>query len=127
MHLQDLHTALDRPLETDDTSAAAAAAHRYVFALVPWMWVKRAGAREHATMRLAFGPPLGVDTVVEVSLGRGRLNPDADPGRCALTGSPAGLTLLATGRREPEALRDAGLLDWSGKRAQEFVTRARLF
>jgi uncharacterized protein (TIGR03083 family) len=127
VHLQDLRVALGLPVEHDDTSPGARAAHGYVAGLVPWLYVRKAGAQEHATMRVALGPPLDVDTVVEVSMGRGRLNPDADPGICAVTGSPSALTLLCAGRSDAEALRAAGFLDWSGPRGEEFVARARLF
>jgi uncharacterized protein (TIGR03083 family) len=127
VHLQDLRAALELPPEADDTSDAARAAHGYVWGLVPWLFARRAGAQEGATMRLALGAPLHVDTVVEVSDGKGRLNPAADPGICSVTGSPAGLTLLATGRRPPAALRASGLLDWTGPRGAEFVERARMF
>jgi uncharacterized protein (TIGR03083 family) len=127
VHLQDLRVTLGKDVEADDISPAASVCHGYVFGLAPWLFVKRAGAQEHATMALRFGPPLDVDTVVEVSMGRGRLTPEADPGECAVTGKPAGLTLLAAGRRDAAALREAGLLDWSGPRGEEFVQRARLF
>jgi uncharacterized protein (TIGR03083 family) len=127
VHLQDLRSALGLPLETDDTSDAAAAAHGYVVGLVPWLYVRKAGAQEHATMRLTVGAPVDLDTVLEVSMGRARHNPDADPGVCGVTASAAGLTLLAVGRFGASQLRALGQLDWSGPRGEEFVERARLF
>ncbi len=78
-------------------------------------------------MRVAVGPPVDLDTVLEVSVGRARRNPEADPGVCSVTGAAAAFTLLAAGRHEPGHLRDLGLLDWTGPRGEEFVARARLF
>jgi uncharacterized protein (TIGR03083 family) len=127
VHLQDLRVAVGEDVEDQDISPAAAVAHGYVWGLVPYLFVKRVGAQEHATLGLRFAAPLDVDTVVEVSMGRGRLNPEADPGSCSVSGAPAGLTLLATGRRTPEALREDGLLDWSGDLGTSFVECARLF
>lgn len=125
-HLQDLHMALERDIDADDISPAASVAHGYVFGLVPWLFAKKVGAAEHASLRLQLGPPLDVDTVVEISMGRGRLDADADPGESAVSGSPAALTLLCAGRCDPEHWRAAGLLGWSGAGGEEFVRRARL-
>jgi uncharacterized protein (TIGR03083 family) len=127
VHLQDLHEALTLDMDADDASAAAVMAHRFVLERVPYLFVKRAGAQEGATMRLTLGRPLDVDTVLAVRGGKGVFEPDADPGVCAVTGSPAALTLLCAGRGEPDRYRSAGLLDWSGPRGVEFVERARLF
>ncbi|CAN5920530.1 maleylpyruvate isomerase family mycothiol-dependent enzyme [soil metagenome] len=127
VHLQDLRTAVGQPVEHDDGSDEARVAHGYPFGLLGWLFVKKAGARERATLRVALGAPLDVDTVVEVSLGRGRLNPDADPGDCAVVGAPSAFTLLVSGRDEPETYREQGHLDWSGARGEAFVRRARLF
>lgn len=127
VHLQDLREALGMPVEADDTSEAARVAHGYVVGLLPYLFVKRVGAQEHQTMRLRLGAPVDLDTVIEVSVGRGRFNPDADPGDCAVEGSPAALTLLCAGRHDEEHWHELGLLDWSGPRGEEFVERARFF
>jgi uncharacterized protein (TIGR03083 family) len=127
VHLQDLHEALGRPADVDDASRAAAMAHRHVIDRVPYLFVKRAGAQEHATMRVRLGAPVDLDTVVEVAGGRGRFNPDADPGACAVEGSPGALTLLVAGRHDAAHWSDRGVLTWSGSRAEEFVERARFF
>jgi uncharacterized protein (TIGR03083 family) len=127
VHLWDLHTALGETMDLDDRSPAAATGHRFVFDRVPWMYAKKAGAPEGSTMRVSLGPPLDVDTVVVRPDRRAAFDPDADPGDCAVTGSPAALTLLCSGRESPEHWREQGGLDWSGERGAEFVARARLF
>lgn len=127
VHLQDLNEALGRPLGLQDTSEGAAAAHNFVLGLVPWMFVKRAGAREGATMRVTLGPPLDHDNVLHVTEGRGTWDQTADPRDCLLDGLPAGLTLLVTGRGSPQRWRDEGALNWTGDRGEEFVERARMF
>jgi uncharacterized protein (TIGR03083 family) len=127
VHLQDLHEALGRPANLRDNTEGAAAAHRFVLGLVPWMFVKRAGAQEGATMRVTLGPPLDHDNVLRVKDGRATWDPTADPGDCVLSGLPAALTLLVTGRGTPERWRDEHALDWAGARGEEFVTRARMF
>lgn len=127
VHLQDLLEALDRPLGLRDASQGAAACHHFVLGLVPWMFVKRAGAQEGATMRVALGPPLEHDNVLCVTEGRATWDQTADPGECSVTGLPAGLTLLVTGRATPQRWRDEGALDWTGPRGEEFVERARMF
>lgn len=127
VHLQDLREALGGPAEVDDTSRAAAIAHRHVIDRVPYLFVKRAGAQELATMRLRLGAPVELDTVVEVSGGRGRFNPDADPGTCAVEGSPGALTLLVAGRHDAPHWSARGVLAWTGPRGEEFVERARFF
>jgi uncharacterized protein (TIGR03083 family) len=127
VHLQDLRVAVGKEVEREDIAPAAAVAHRYVLDRVPWLLVKRVGVPEGTTLALRLGPPLDVDTVLAVRDGRGRFEPEADPGECAVEGAPAGLTLLATGRLGPEQLRSDGLLTWSGVRGAEFVERARLF
>ena len=127
VHLQDLHEALGRPVRLDDTSEGAAVAHNFVLGLVPWLFAKRAGAQEGATMRVALGPPLEHDNVLCVTEGRATWDQTADPGDCSVTGLPAGLTLLVTGRATPQRWRDEGALDWTGPRGAEFVERARMF
>ena len=127
VHLQDLREALGQPVGLDDVSEGAAAAHNYVLGLLPWMFVKRAGAQEGATMRVALGAPLHHDNVLHVTEGRATWDQTADPGDCSLTGLPAGLTLLVTGRGTAQRWRDEGALAWTGPRADEFVERARMF
>jgi uncharacterized protein (TIGR03083 family) len=127
VHLQDLRVALGAPVEADDTSAAAAVAHAFVWERVPWLYAKRARAPEGSTLGFKLAPPLAVEDVVELQAGRARFNPSADPGSCRVEGSPAALTLLVSGRGDPARWRAAGLLDWEGSRGEEFVERARLF
>ncbi len=127
VHLQDLREAIGRPVEADDASQAAVLAHWHVIDRIPYLFVKRAGAEEQATMRVRLGRPVGLDTVVEVSGGRGRFNADADPGSCAVEGSPGALTLLVSGRHDARHWRELGLLAWSGPLGAAFVERARFF
>jgi uncharacterized protein (TIGR03083 family) len=127
VHVQDLREALGLDIDADDTSTAAVLAHTFVLDRVPYLFVKRAGAVDGATMRLVLGAPLDFDSVLEVSGGRARFNPEADPGSCSVTAAPAALTLLCAGRGDPERYRSAGLLEWTGPRGEEFVERARLF
>lgn len=127
VHLQDLHLALDQPVDAPDVTAAAQAGHGYVLNLVPWLFGKRAGAPEGATMRVTLGPPLDHDSVLRVVDGRARWDPGADAGSDAVTADPAGFTLLAAGRGTPQQWQQAGLLDWSGDLGSQFVERARLF
>ena len=127
VHLQDLRHALGQPVEIDDPSDGAVAAHHYVLGLVPWMFVKKSGAREGATMRLALGPPLDHDSVLTVVAGRATWDPTGDAGDCVISGSPGAFTLLVAGRGTAADWRDRGALHWAGPRAEEFVERARLF
>ena len=127
VHLQDLHDALDRPVDVDDRSPAAAAAYLFVLNVVPWMFVKRAGAAEGATMRVTLGPPLDHDDVLAVVEGRARWDRLADPGECLVAGTPAAFTLLVAGRGTPQRWREAGVLEWRGPRGADFVGRARMF
>lgn len=127
VHLQDLREALGQPVPTFTDAPAAAVAYRYVAGLAGWLFARRARAPEGATMALRLGAPLDVDTVVQVRDGRGLFAPEADPGACAVTGSPAAFTLLVTGRGAPDRWREAGLLDWSGPRGEEFAATARVF
>lgn len=127
VHLQDLNDALDRPVDTDDRSPAAAAAYLFVLNVVPWMFVKRAGAGDGATMRVTLGPPLDHDNVLAVVDGRARWDPQADPGTCLVAGTPAAFTLLAAGRGPAQRWRDEGVLQWRGPRGDDFVEHARMF
>ena len=127
VHLQDLREALGQPVSSDDRSPAAAAAHLFVLNAVPWMFVKRAGAQEGATLRVTLGPPLDHDNVLSVVDGRARWDPEADPGDCVITATPAALTLLLARRGTAQRWRDEGVLSWHGPRAAEFVERAGMF
>jgi uncharacterized protein (TIGR03083 family) len=127
VHLQDLREALGHPVDTDDRSPAAAAAYLFVLNVVPWMFVKRAGAGEGATMRVTLGPPLEHDNVLKVVDGRAAWDPQADPGDCYVAGTPAALTLLVAGRGSADRWRDAGVLRWAGPRGEDFVERAGMF
>lgn len=127
VHLQDLREALGLPVEVDDASDGAAAAHAYVLGLTPWMFAKRVGAQEGMTLRVVVGPPVNHDDVLNVVQRRATWDPTADPGDCYVKGSPGALTLLACDRGSPERWRDAGALEWAGARGEEFVERARLF
>lgn len=127
VHLQDLREALGLPTPAATELAAATLAYRYAADLAGWLFARRAGASEGATMALRLGAPLGLDTVLEVRDGRGRHSRGADPGVCAVTGHPAAFTLLVSGRGHPERWRELGLLDWSGPRGEEFVACARVF
>jgi uncharacterized protein (TIGR03083 family) len=127
VHLQDLREALGQRVDIDDETDGAATAHQYVLGLVPWMFVKRAGAQEGATMRVALGAPLDHDSVLSVVNRRAAWDPTADPRDSLVIGSPGALTLLVAGRGSPQHWRDAGALEWTGPRGEEFVERARLF
>ena len=94
---------------------------------VPWMFVKRAGAHEGATLRVSLGPPLDHDNVLSVVNGRAGWDPDADPGDCAIVATPAAFTLLLARRGTPQRWRDEGVLSWTGPRGAEFVERAEMF
>src|SRR5688572_30270097 len=108
VHLQDLREALGMPVQIDDPSDGAAAAHDYVLGLTPWMFVKRSGAPEGSTMRVALGPPLNHDNVLTVVAGRATWDPTADPGDCVIEGSPGAFTLLVAGRSTPQRWHDEG-------------------
>lgn len=127
VHLQDLREALGRPVDTDDRSPAAAAAYLFVLNVVPWMFVKRAGAQEGATMRVMLGPPLDHDSVLSVVEGRARWDAGADPGDCLISATPAAFTLLVADRGSPQRWRDAGCLEWQDASGRDFVERARMF
>ena len=127
VHLQDLREAVGQRVDVEDESDGAATAHQYVLGLVPWMFVKRAGAQEGATLRVALGSPVNHDSVLNVVNRRAAWDPTADPRDCLVIGSPGALTMLLSGRGTPEQWRDAGALEWAGSRGEEFVERARLF
>lgn len=136
VHLQDLALALasqagaeagSRPVDLPDVSAAALVAHRYVLGLLPWLFGKKAGAREGATLRVRLGAPLDHDAVLAVGGGRAGWDPNADAGDCVVEGDPGALTLLLCGRGDPGYWREQGLLDWAGPRGEDLVMRGRLF
>ena len=127
VHLQDLAEALGRAVDSDDRSPAAAAAALFVLNTVPWMFVKRAGAAEGATMRVTLGPPVDHDSVLLVANGRAGWDESADPGECLLQATPAAFVLLLAGRGSPQRWRDEGVVSWRGPRAAEFVERAGMF
>ena len=127
VHLQDLAEALGRPVDTDDRTPAAAAAALFVLNTVPWMFVKRAGAAEGATMRVTLGPPVEHDSVLRVDNGRAAWDSAADPGDCLLSATPAAFVLLLAGRGSPQRWRDNDVLSWHGPRAAEFVEHAGMF
>ncbi|MPZ73051.1 MAG: maleylpyruvate isomerase family mycothiol-dependent enzyme [Nitriliruptorales bacterium] len=127
VHLQDLREALGLPVDVDDASDGAAAAHQYVLGLVPWMFAKRVGASEGATLRVTLGPPLDHDSVLAVVQRRATWDPTADPGEDLVNGSPGALTLLVAGRGTAQRWRHAGALAWAGARGGQFAERARLF
>lgn len=127
VHVQDLRFALDLPVAVDDPSDGAAVAHEFVVGLLPWMFVKRAGAEEDATLRITLGPPTNHDSVLHVVAGRATWDPVADPGDCVVSGAGGVLTLLTAGRADAAHWRDAGALTWAGRQGDAFVERARMF
>lgn len=126
VHLQDLALALGRPADAPDSSGAAELVARYVFDLVPWLYATKVQAGEGSPLRLRLGAPLDRDQVVTVTEGRAGWAEDTDAGVAHVTGDAAAFALLACGRGSPAHWRDAGLLEWGGKRGQEWVERARL-
>lgn len=127
VHLQDLREALGLPVELDDDSPAAAAAHEHVAALMPWLLVKRAGAGDRDVLHVSLAPPLARDGTIRVVDGRARWEDRTEAEGDRVTGAPAALTLLTSGRGTPQRWRDAGALEWSGDLAAAFVERARTF
>jgi uncharacterized protein (TIGR03083 family) len=127
VHGWDLATALGQPFELDDDAPGAVQAYRYALDLVPWMFAKKVGAADGATLRLRLSEPLAFDRVLALHGRRAGWDDQADPGECLVAGKPAALTLLTSGRGTPEGWRDAGALDWDGPRGREFVHRARMF
>lgn len=127
LHLQDLRDALGREVEADDMSAEAGYAAEYALGLVPWLFVKRAGAGDGACLRVTVTAPLDHDGVLAVEAGRARWSSDADPGDDLVRAAPGALALLTVGRGTPQRWRDAGALEWSGQLGRDFVERARIF
>lgn len=127
VHLQDLHEALGRPVETRDDAAAALVAYGLVLERVPWLYAKPAQAPEGSAMRLTLRAPASVETVVARRDGRARFEPDAGAGADALEADPGALALLVSGRGDPERWRRLGALRWEGEVADAFVRRARFF
>lgn len=127
VHLQDLREALGAPVEHDDHSEAAAAAFDYVADLLPWMFVKRAGATDGDVLLVSLSAPLERDGIVRVVERRARWEDASQTPDDRLTAAPGALTLLAAGRGAPQRWRDAGAVQWSGSLATAFVERARLF
>lgn len=127
VHLQDLREALGMPVELDDDSQGAAEASRHTLGLIPYLFVKKAGALDGAAMRVTLGAPLDTDRVVRVDGTRAAWDEAADAGDNLLAGSPAALTLLTSGRGDADRWREAGALHVSGPRAEEFVALARMF
>lgn len=127
VHVQDLHEALGRPVETRDGSPAAMVAYGFVLHHVPWLYAKRAQAPDGSSMRLVLTAPAGVDTVVVRRDGRARFDPGADGGGNTLEAAPGAFTLLVSGRGDPERWQAEGALGWEGPQAEEFVRRARIF
>jgi uncharacterized protein (TIGR03083 family) len=122
-HLWDLHAALGKPFDLTDDSLAAVTCHGYVLQRVPFLYGKRAGAPEWASVRLRLGVPLEVDRSVIVSDGRADWTdvPAAD----TVEGPAAAFTLTITGRLDDEA-RTASGLQARGPEAERLLG-ARLF
>lgn len=127
VHLQDLRETLGLQVEDHDPSAGARAAYAYVLGLVGWLYAKRVGAGEGASLRFVLEPPAGVDGVLVLRDGRAAFDAEADPGDCTVAADPAAFTLLVSGRGDEARWRDSGLLRWEGTGGEEFVQRARLF
>ena len=127
VHLQDLRHALGVPVEFDDDGAAAGAAFDYVAGLMPWMFVKRAGATDGDVMLVSLAAPLDRNGVVRVIERRAHWEEATEAPEDRLTAAPGALTLLAAGRGAPATWRDEGAVQWSGPLATAFVERARLF
>lgn len=127
VHLQDLREALGQPVDLHDSREAAAAAYDHVLRIVPWLYGKRVGAPEGATLRVQLGAPTNHDSVLIITGGRARWDAEADPADCSVSATPAAFTLLTSGRGAPQRWRDAGALTWTGRRGEDFVARARMF
>lgn len=127
VHLQDMHAALGREVESGDDSPAAVVAHGWVLERVPWLYAKRVGAPEGAALRLTLTDPIGTSRVLVRRDGRARFDDDADPGAELVAAAPAALTLLVSGRDDERSWSERGLLHWDGAGGEAFVRRARLF
>ena len=127
VHLQDLRNALGVSVEFDDRSDAATAAFDYVVGLLPWMFVKRAGATDGDALLVSLSAPLDRSGIVRVVERRAHWEDATEAVDDRLTAAPGALTLLASGRGAPEHWRDEGGVQWSGSLATAFVERARLF
>ena len=110
-HLWDLSVALGEPFDLKDRSDAAALAYEWVLGFVPYLFVKRVGAGEGATLRV-------LDRVLVVRDGRASWGDGESDS--AVTGPPAVLTLVVSGRQVDG-------LEWRGPYGEAFVSRARLF
>lgn len=126
-HLQDLRVALDQPIDVGDDSEAARTAHEFVAGRIPAVLAKRVSEGEDIALHLVLAAPAPLDTVVSVRDGRGRFGTSGEPVSSTVRAAPEALTLLMSGRGEPEQWRNRGLLEWSGPVGEAFVRRARLF
>lgn len=127
VHLQDLHVALGEPIDVGDGSDAAVTAHTFVSDRAPYLLARKATDGRDTSLRMTIAAPAPLDATVLVRDGRGMFATTAEPSSSTVRAAPEALTLLVSGREEPETWRDRGLLDWVGPVADAFVRKARLF
>ncbi len=123
-HLGDLAVALGGQRDTDDRTVAARECHAYVAGLTPWLFGRRAGAPEGATVRLSLGGPLDLDASVAVQEGRARWTDS--PATDVVSGPPAWFSLLISGRTSNATATADGRLSASGPEAERLLS-ARMF
>lgn len=128
-HVQDVHLAVGRPVDTAAATTAARDACSYLLPSVPVLAAKRAGLGEGQRLRVTIEKNLPSERTVVVNGGRAAWVDDDDAAEPEGTvqAAPGALTLLLAGRRSADEWRTDRVLDWSGSAGEAFVTRARVF
>ncbi len=125
VHLLDLRSALDRPLDLDAEPTALEQCVERAFAVTGWGAVKRARLGDGARIRLELSGRGGrvVDLVVED--GRGHLRDPESDTRDRVEGTAPAYLLTAAGR--PEMVDAAGVVTASADDASALLDRFRIF
>jgi hypothetical protein len=118
LHAVDLGDAVGAPVDLDAHAPATRAACRLVTSTTARLLVGAVGAGDAAVRLIVDGADEGV---VHVAGGHRRPGGPDDALADVVTGTSGALLLVLTGRRDPDAQRAAGRLDWSGRAADALV------
>lgn len=125
LHLLDLRTALDRPLDLEAEPIACRVCVERVIELTPWGAVKKAGVANGARVRIDLSDPAGRTVDLVVHAARGRLDPADGDAHSWITGPAPAYLLLAAGR--PAMAEAAGGIVFVGDDARRLLEGFRIF
>lgn len=126
VHVYDLATALDEPVDLDEASPALAEACATTLRYTPRLFTSRVGAAEGEAVRIRVHGALEHEATMRVRDGRAQWTEDTDEVGGTVSGTAGAFVLLLSGRGGPQQWRAADSLEWSGASGEAFVGRARL-